>query len=47
MLRDIDNLVQEQKMAKLLIRFKNLDPDFTDSRLLTKTATHKEKPLRQ
>jgi uncharacterized protein YfaT (DUF1175 family) len=34
-------------MAKLLTGFKNLDLDFIDSRLLTKTTTHKEKPLRQ
>jgi hypothetical protein len=27
--------------------FKNLDPDFIDSRLSTKTAIYKEKPLRQ
>jgi hypothetical protein len=34
-------------MAKLLIGFENLDLDFIDSRLSTKTAIHKEKPLRQ
>jgi hypothetical protein len=34
-------------MAELLIGFKNLDPDFMDSRLSTKTAIYKEKPLRQ
>jgi hypothetical protein len=34
-------------MAKLLIGFKNLDLDFIDSRLSTKTAIYKEKPLRQ
>jgi uncharacterized protein YfaT (DUF1175 family) len=34
-------------MAELLIGFKNLDPDFIDSRLLTKTAIYKEKLLRQ
>jgi len=46
-LRDIDDLVQEQEIAELLIGFKNLDPDFTDSRLSTKTAIYEEKPLRQ
>jgi uncharacterized protein YfaT (DUF1175 family) len=34
-------------MAELLIGFKNLDLDFIDSRLLTKTAIYKEKLLRQ
>ena len=34
-------------MAKLLIGFKNLDLDFIDNRLLTKTIIYKEKPLRQ
>jgi hypothetical protein len=34
-------------MAKLLTGFENLDPDFMDSRLLTKTAMYKEKLLRQ
>jgi hypothetical protein len=34
-------------MAELLTRFKNLDPDFIDSRLLTKTVIYKEKPPRQ
>jgi hypothetical protein len=33
-------------MAKLLIGFKNLDLDFIDSRLLTKTIIYKEKLLR-
>jgi hypothetical protein len=33
-------------MAKLLIGFKNLDLDFIDNRLLTKTTIYKEKPLR-
>jgi hypothetical protein len=35
-------------MAKLLIGFKNLDPNFIDNKLLllTKTIMHKEKPLR-
>ena len=46
-LRDIDDLVQEQGMAELLIGFENLDPDFTDNRLSTKTAIYEEKPLRQ
>ena len=46
MLRDIDNLVQEQGIAELPIGFKNLDLDFINSRLLTKTAIYKEKPLR-
>jgi hypothetical protein len=30
-------------MAELLTGFKNLDPDFIDSRLPTKTAMYKEK----
>jgi hypothetical protein len=47
MLRDINNLVQEQGIAELPTGFKNLDPDFIDNRLPTKTAIHKEKPLRQ
>jgi hypothetical protein len=34
-------------MAELLTGFKNLDLDFMDNRLLTKTAIYKEKPLRQ
>jgi hypothetical protein len=34
-------------MAELLIGFENLDLDFTDSRLSTKTAMYEEKPLRQ
>jgi hypothetical protein len=34
-------------MAELPTGFKNLDLDFIDSRLPTKTAIHKEKPLRQ
>jgi hypothetical protein len=46
-LRDIDDLVQEQGIAELLIGFENLDLDFTDSRLSTKTAIYEEKPLRQ
>jgi hypothetical protein len=46
-LRDIDNLVQEQGITELLTGFKNLDPDFIDNRLPTKTAIHKEKPPRQ
>ena len=46
-LRDIDDLVQEQGIAELLIGFENLDLDFTDSRLSTKTAMYEEKPLRQ
>jgi hypothetical protein len=33
-------------MAKLLIGFKNLDLDFIDNRLLTKTIIYKEKLLR-
>jgi hypothetical protein len=45
-LRDIDDLVQEQGMAELLTGFENLDLDFTDNRLSTKTAIYKEKPLR-
>ena len=47
MLRDIDDLVQEQGIAELLTGLKNLDPDFIDNRLSTKTAMHKEKPPRQ
>jgi hypothetical protein len=43
----MDNLVQEQGIAELPTGFKNLDPDFIDSRLPTKTAIHKEKPPRQ
>ena len=46
-LRDIDDLVQKQGIAELLTGFKNLDPDFTDSKLSTKTAIYEEKPLRQ
>jgi hypothetical protein len=46
-LRDINDLVQEQGIAELLTGFKNLDPDFTDNRLSTKTAIYEEKPLRQ
>ena len=46
-LRDIDDLVQEQGIAELLIGFENLDLDFTDNRLSTKTAIYEEKPLRQ
>ena len=46
-LKDIDDLVQEQGMAELLIGFENLDPDFIDNRLSTKTAIYEEKPLRQ
>jgi len=46
-LRDMDDLVQEQGMAELPTGFENLDPDFTDSRLSTKTAMYEEKPLRQ
>jgi hypothetical protein len=46
-LRDIDDLVQEQGMAELPTGFKNLDLDFMDSRLPTKTVMHKEKPPRQ
>ena len=46
-LKDINDLVQEQGMAELLIRFENLDLDFTDNKLSTKTAIYKEKPLRQ
>jgi len=46
-LRDIDDLIQEQRIAELPIGFKNLDPDFTDNRLSTKTAIYEEKPLRQ
>jgi hypothetical protein len=34
-------------MAELLTGFKNLDPDFINSRLSTKTAIYEEKPLRQ
>jgi len=34
-------------MAELLIGFKNLDLDFIDNRLSTKTAIYEEKPLRQ
>ena len=45
-LRDIDNLVQEQGIAELLTGFKNLNPDFTDNRLSTKTAIYEKKPLR-
>jgi hypothetical protein len=33
-------------MAELLIGFKNLDPDFINSRLLTKIIIYKEKPPR-
>ena len=46
-LRDIDDLVQEQGIAELLIGFENLDLDLTDNRLSTKTAIYEEKPLRQ
>jgi hypothetical protein len=48
-LRDMDDLVQEQGMAELPTGFENLDPDFTDNRLLlsTKTIVHEEKPPRQ
>jgi hypothetical protein len=48
-LRDMDDLVQEQGMAELPTGFENLDPDFTDSRLLssTRTTTHEEKSPRQ
>ena len=46
-LRDIDDLVQEQRIAELPTGFENLDPDFTDNRLSTKTAIYEEKPLRQ
>ena len=45
-LRDIDDLVQKQGIAELLIGFKNLDLDFIDNRLLTKIIIYKEKPLR-
>jgi hypothetical protein len=34
-------------MAELPMGFKNLDLDFINSRLPTKTAMYKEKPLRQ
>jgi hypothetical protein len=34
-------------MAELSTGFKNLDLDFIDSRLPTKTVIYKEKPLRQ
>jgi hypothetical protein len=34
-------------MAELPTGFKNLDLDFIDSRLPTKTVIYKEKPLRQ
>ena len=46
-LRDIDDLVQKQGIAELLTGFKNLDLDFTDSRLSIKTAIYEEKLLRQ
>jgi hypothetical protein len=47
-LRDIDDLVQKQGIAELPIGFENLDPDFTNNRLLLliKTIIYKEKPLR-
>jgi len=46
-LKDINDLVQEQRIAELLTGFKNLDPDFTDNKLSTKTAIYEEKLLRQ
>jgi hypothetical protein len=48
MLKDIDDLVQEQGIAELLLGFGDLDLVFIDNRLLTliKTTIYKEKLLK-